>query len=74
MIAIDHLRHVNVESARTASVRCRAVDPGSHATLLAPGPTCARICRSTASGVPFAITHAPEHMFVINIPDSAYHA
>ncbi|KKZ86835.1 hypothetical protein RPHASCH2410_CH17070 [Rhizobium phaseoli Ch24-10] len=73
MIAIDHLRHVNVESARTASVRCRAVDPGSRATLLAPGPNCARICRSTASGA-FAIIHAPGHMLVTNILDSAYHA
>lgn len=27
-----------------------------------------------ASGVPFAITHAPGHMFVTDIPDSAYHA
>ncbi|ACM29822.1 putative hydro-lyase [Rhizobium rhizogenes] len=27
-----------------------------------------------ASGVPFAITHAPGHMFITNIPDSAYHA
>ena len=27
-----------------------------------------------ASGVPFAITHAPGHMFVTNVPDSAYHA
>lgn len=26
-----------------------------------------------ASGVPFAITHAPGHMFVTDIPDSAYH-
>lgn len=27
-----------------------------------------------ASGVPFAITHAPGHMFITDIPDSAYHA
>ncbi|MFB2605318.1 DUF1445 domain-containing protein, partial [Rhizobium phaseoli] len=83
MIAVDHLRHVNIESAHTASACCRAgtiglghhprfypgrhivrprdsafddllyaqsnpkacpvldvSDPGSHATLLAPGPTC----------------------------------
>lgn len=26
-----------------------------------------------ASGVPFAITHAPGHMFITDIPDSAYH-
>ena len=27
-----------------------------------------------ASGVPFAITHAPGHMFITDVPDSAYHA
>lgn len=27
-----------------------------------------------ASKVPFAITHAPGHMFITDIPDSAYHA
>jgi len=27
-----------------------------------------------ASGVPFAITHAPGYMFITDIPDSAYHA
>lgn len=27
-----------------------------------------------ASGVPFAITHAPGHMFITDIPDTAYHA
>ena len=27
-----------------------------------------------ASGVPFAITHAPGHMFITDIPDAAYHA
>jgi uncharacterized protein YcsI (UPF0317 family) len=27
-----------------------------------------------ASGVPFAITHAPGHMFITDIPDVAYHA
>ncbi|MHC2302725.1 uncharacterized protein YcsI (UPF0317 family) [Rhizobium mongolense] len=27
-----------------------------------------------ASRVPFAITHAPGHMFITDIPDSAYHA
>ena len=27
-----------------------------------------------ASNVPFAITHAPGHMFITDIPDSAYHA
>lgn len=27
-----------------------------------------------ASGVPFAITHAPGHMFITDIPNSAYHA
>ena len=26
-----------------------------------------------ASGVPFAITHAPGYMFITDIPDSAYH-
>ena len=26
-----------------------------------------------ASGVPFAITHSPGHMFVTDIPDAAYH-
>lgn len=26
-----------------------------------------------ASGVPFAITHAPGHMFITDVPDSAYH-
>jgi uncharacterized protein YcsI (UPF0317 family) len=26
-----------------------------------------------ASGVPFAITHAPGHMFITDIPDTAYH-
>ncbi|NNH32571.1 DUF1445 domain-containing protein, partial [Rhizobium sp. SEMIA 4085] len=26
-----------------------------------------------ASRVPFAITHAPGHMFITDIPDSAYH-
>lgn len=26
-----------------------------------------------ASGMPFAITHAPGHMFITDIPDSAYH-
>jgi len=24
--------------------------------------------------LPFAITHAPGHMFITDIPDSAYHA
>ncbi|MGE4482546.1 putative hydro-lyase [Acidocella sp.] len=27
----------------------------------------------TASGVPFAITHAPGHMLITDIPDTAYH-
>lgn len=27
-----------------------------------------------ASGVPFAITHSPGHMFITDVPDSAYHA
>jgi uncharacterized protein YcsI (UPF0317 family) len=27
-----------------------------------------------ASRVPFAITHAPGHMFITDIPDLAYHA
>ena len=27
-----------------------------------------------ASKVPFAITHAPGHMFITDVPDSAYHA
>lgn len=26
-----------------------------------------------ASGVPFAITHAPGHMFITDVPDSSYH-
>lgn len=26
-----------------------------------------------ASGVPFAVTHAPGHMFITDVPDSAYH-
>lgn len=26
-----------------------------------------------ASGVPFAITHAPGHMFITDVPDTAYH-
>ena len=26
------------------------------------------------SGVPFAITHAPGHMFITDVPDAAYHA
>ncbi|MNY60253.1 hypothetical protein D3C86_1967840 [compost metagenome] len=26
-----------------------------------------------ASGVPFAVTHAPGHMFITDVPDSTYH-
>jgi uncharacterized protein YcsI (UPF0317 family) len=26
-----------------------------------------------ASGVPFAITHSPGHMFITDVPDSTYH-
>ena len=26
-----------------------------------------------ASGVPFAVTHAPGHMFITDVPDSHYH-
>ena len=26
-----------------------------------------------ASGVPFAVTHAPGHMFITDMPDSSYH-
>jgi uncharacterized protein YcsI (UPF0317 family) len=26
-----------------------------------------------ASGVPFAVTHAPGHMFITDVPDSRYH-
>ena len=27
-----------------------------------------------ASRVPFAVTHAPGHMFISDVPDSTYHA
>lgn len=26
-----------------------------------------------ASGVPFAVTHAPGHMFIADVPDERYH-
>jgi uncharacterized protein YcsI (UPF0317 family) len=26
-----------------------------------------------ASGVPFAVTHAPGYMFITDMPDSSYH-
>ncbi|ACE92699.1 hypothetical protein RHECIAT_CH0003761 [Rhizobium etli CIAT 652] len=64
MIAIDHLRHVNVESARTASVRCRAVDPGSHATLLAPGRPAQGFAALPHLACLLPSPHAPGHMFV----------
>ena len=67
MIAIENLCHINAEAAGLARRRYRAggVEPTSG---VAPQVA------AMASGVPFAITHAPGHTFITDIPDTAYHA
>jgi len=48
------------------------IEPGEIPVFWACGVTPQAVVM--ASGVPFALTHAPGHMFITDLPDTAYHA
>lgn len=64
LLGIEHLAHPDFGDA----VR---IEPGEVPVFWACGVT--PQAAVMASGVPFAITHSPGHMFITDVPDSTYH-
>lgn len=64
LLGIEHLAHPDFGDA----VR---IEPGEVPVFWACGVT--PQAAVMASGVPFAITHLPGHMFITDVPDSTYH-